>query len=98
MLIKCIDKLKSIFNINLWQINQPIALSKLYTDLDRVEGVQSVTSVNIVNLYDTDYGYSGNVYDIAAATKAGIIYPSLDASCFEIKYLNTDIIGKVVSL
>ena len=32
------------------------------------------------------------------ATKAGIIYPSLDASCFEIKYLNTDIIGKVVSL
>jgi len=98
VLIKCIDKLKSIFNINLWQINQPIALSKLYTDLDRVEGVQSVTSVNIVNLYDTDYGYSGNVYDIAAATKAGIIYPSLDASCFEIKYLNTDIIGKVVSL
>ena len=98
VLIKCIDKLKSIFNINLWQINQPIALSKLYTDLDRVEGVQSVTSVKIVNLYDTDYGYSGNVYDIAAATKAGIIYPSLDASCFEIKYLNTDIIGKVVSL
>ena len=98
VLIKCIDKLKSIFNNKQWQINQPIVLSKIYTELDRVDGVQSVTSVNIVNLYDSTDGYSGNVYDIAAATKAGVIYPSLDASIFEIKYPNKDIIGKVVSL
>ena len=98
VLIKCIDKLKSIFNNKQWQINQPIVLSKIYTELDKVDGVQSVTSVNIVNLYDSTDGYSGNVYDIAAATKAGVIYPSLDASIFEIKYPNKDIIGKVVSL
>lgn len=82
----------------MWQINQPIVMSKLYTELDKIEGVQSVTSIKIANLYDVSAGYSGNVYDIEAATKAGVIYPSLDPSIFEIKYPNQDIIGKVVSL
>jgi hypothetical protein len=94
----CIEKLKNIFNSRQWQINQPIVMSKIYTELDRVKGVQSVTSINIVNLYDATQGYSGNVYDVAAATKAGVIYPSLDPSIFEIKFPNTDIIGKVISL
>ena len=98
VLVNCIAKLKSLFDTKLWQINQPIVLSKLYTELDKVKGVQSVTSVKIINLYDSEMGYSGNVYDIAAATKAGVVYPSLDPSIFEIKYPNNDIIGKVVSL
>ena len=98
VLLMCIDKLKTIFNSKQWQINQPIVMSKLYTELDRVEGVQSVTSIDIANLYDATQGYSGNVYDIKAATKAGVIYPSLDPSIFEIKFPNTDIIGKVISL
>jgi hypothetical protein len=98
VLVNCIAKLKSLFDTKKWQINQPIVMSKIYTELDRVKGVQSVTSVKIANLYNTDMGYSGNVYDIPAATKAGIIYPSLDASIFEVKYPNNDIIGKVVSL
>ena len=98
VLIKCIAKLKSIFDNKMWQINQPIVMSKLYTEMDKIEGVQSVTSIKIANLYDVSAGYSGNVYDIDAATKAGVIYPSLDPSIFEIKYPNQDIIGKVVSL
>ena len=98
VLLLCIEKLKTIFNNKVWQINQPIVMSKIYTELDRVEGVQSVTSVRIVNLYDTKLNYSGNVYDIGAATKAGVIYPSLDPSIFEVKFPNNDIIGKVVSL
>jgi len=98
VLLKCIEKLKSIFNNKIWQINQPIVLSRIYTELDRIDGVQTVTSVKIVNLYDAAAGYSGNVYDISAATKAGVIYPSLDPSIFEIKNLNSDIIGKVVSM
>jgi hypothetical protein len=98
VLLKCINKLKSIFDSKVWQINQPIVLSKIYTELDKVEGVQSVTSIKIANLFDSKTGYSGNVYDIDAATKAGVIYPSLDPSIFEIKFPNNDIIGKVVSL
>ena len=60
--------------------------------------IKIIYSISFVNLYDTTQGYSGNVYDIAAATKAGVIYPSIDPSIFEIKYPNKDIVGKVVSL
>ena len=98
VLLRCIDKLKSLFDINRWQINQPIVLSKLYTELDKVVGVQSIPSIRIVNLYGESLGYSRNVYDIQAATKAGVVYPSLDPSIFEVKYPNTDIVGKVISL
>ena len=98
VILNCLKQLKTTFNNKSWQINQPIVLSKIYTELDRVKGVQSVTSVKIVNLYSTDEGYSGNIYDIAAATKNGIIYPSLDPSIFEVKFMNQDIAGKVVSL
>lgn len=98
VLLKCINKLKSIFDVRLWQINQPIILSKLYTELDRVDGVQTVQNIDIVNLYDDTLGYSGNVYDIPSATKNGIVYPAIDPSCFEIKFPDSDIVGKVVSL
>ena len=98
VLLACITKLKDIFAINKWQINQPIILSKIYTELDKVVGVQTVTSVDIKNLYSSTAGYSGNIYDIKTATKDGVVYPSLDPSIFEIKYPNKDIIGKVVSL
>jgi hypothetical protein len=97
VLINCISKLKEIFNVDKWQINQPIYLSNLYTELDKVDGVQTVVNVNIKNLYDQSYGYSGNVYDIYNATKNGIIYPSIDPSIFEIKFLNKDIIGRVLN-
>jgi hypothetical protein len=98
VLLRCIDKLKSYFDIKKWQLNQPIVVSKIYTELDRVEGVQTVTNIEIVNLYDSGQGYSDNVYNIREATKDGVIYPSLDPSIFEVKFLNQDIKGKVVSL
>jgi len=52
--------------------------------------------VTIVNFFKESDGYSGNVYDIASATKDGIVYPSLDPSCFELKFVNADIEGRVV--
>ena len=66
------------------------------TDLDKIDGVQSVISFDVKNVFDTNAGYSGNVYDIKSATRNNIIYPSLDPSIFEIKYPNTDIKGRVV--
>ena len=98
VLLKCIAKFKETFDIMNWKIGQPIIISKLYVDLDKVEGVQTIQSIKIVNLFDTTSGYSGNVYNINEATKDGIIYPSLDPSIFEIRYLDSDIIGKVVTL
>lgn len=97
VLLRCIDKLRSIFDISKWQINQPIILSNLYTELDKVTGVQTVVNINIKNLYDTLSGYSGNVYNIQLATKNGVIYPSYDPCIFEVKYVNNDIQGKVLA-
>ena len=98
VLLRCVSRLRNIFDINRWQINQPILLSRMYTELDRIEGVQSVPNIRVVNLYDDTLGYSGNVYDIGAATRDGTIYPSLDPSIFEVKFPDSDIVGKVVAL
>lgn len=102
VLLKCIAALKSYFDIRKWQINQPIIISKLFTLLDRVDGVQTVVNIQIENLYKSELGYSGNIYPVSTeeggSTRNGVIYPSLDPSIFEIKYVNNDIKGKVVSL
>ena len=95
VILRCIDRLKKYFDIKKWQINQPIVISNIFTELDKVEGVQSVVDVKLVNYYDTTLGYSGNAYDIQSATRNGIIFPSLDPSIFEIKYPDNDIIGRV---
>jgi len=97
ILLKCVDALRSYFDISKWQINQPVIKSDITTTLANVKGVQSVVGVKFLNLYDTDFGYSGNIYDLQSATRNGVIYPSLDPSIFEIKFPNKDIRGRVVS-
>ena len=97
VLLKCINDLRAYFNIDRWQINQPIIKSDVTNLLGNVKGVQSVVNVSFKNLYDSDLNYSGNVYDLASATKNGIIYPSLDPSIFEVKFPNQDIRGRVVN-
>jgi hypothetical protein len=96
-LLKCINSLRDYFNVDRWQINQPIIKSDVINILASAKGVQSVIAVNFTNLYDTDLNYSGNVYDLNTATKNGIIYPSLDPSIFEVKFPSQDIKGRVVN-
>ena len=98
VLVNCINALKSYFNINNWQINQPIITRDLYTTLDAIEGVQTVKKVIIDNKRGTTSGYSQYAYDVDGATQNGVIYPSLDPSIFEVKFPNQDIKGKVVTL
>ena len=93
VLLRCIDRIKSFFNVDNWQFNQPIILADIQTELFKVEGVQAVVNVEVENKWKASEGYSGNVYNIREATKDGIVYPSLDPSIFELKYLNTDIEG-----
>ena len=97
VLLKCIDALKSYFDIDKWQINQPIVKSDILNILANVKGVQNVITVTFSNLYDTTANYSGNVYDLSTATRNNIIYPSLDPSIFEVKFPNQDIKGRVVN-
>jgi hypothetical protein len=95
VLLDCITDLKEYFNIEKWQINQPIIESEVYNLIGNVKGVQSVINVTFNNLAGIESGYSQFKYDFATATKDGIIYPSLDPSLFEVKYLDTDIKGKI---
>ena len=97
VLLNCINAIKTYFSIDSWQINQPIIKSDLTNTLGSVRGVQNVVNVVFENLYDTEFNYSGNVYDLNASTKNGIIYPSLDPSIFELKFPDQDIKGRVVS-
>ncbi len=97
VLLKCIESIKTYFNVDRWQINQPIIKSDVTNLLGNVKGVQSVINVVFNNLYDTAQNYSGNVYDLASATKNGVIYPSLDPSIFEVKFPDKDIKGRVVN-
>jgi hypothetical protein len=97
VIINCITQLQNYFLIDKWQINEPILLKDLYILLDKVDGVQTVKTINITNKFGSSLGYSNYSYDILGATQNNVIYPSIDPMVFEVKYPNVDIKGKVVS-
>ena len=94
VIIKCIDRMKTLFDIDRMQINASINLSSLVSELDNVDGVQSVARLLIQNKFDGSY--SNVVYDIEGATKNNIIYPSLDPMIFEVKFPDADIKGRII--
>ena len=95
----CLTALKTFFNIEQWQIDQPIVISEIMSLLLQINGVQSVPNIEIINKEDsTGVNYSAFGYDIKGATQNGVIYPSVDPSIFEIRYPSTDIQGRVVTL
>ena len=94
ILSSCISSLQDHFNIDKWQINQPIILSDIQSKLLQIKGVQSVIKIEIVNKQGGNYSQYG--YDIAGATRKGNIYPSLDPAIFEVRYPNEDIQGRVI--
>lgn len=98
ILTRCITALQTYFAIDNWQINQPIILREIYILLDKIEGVQTVKSIDISNKVGVSLGYSQWAYDIAGATKNNTIFPSLDPMIFEVKFPSTDIMGRCVSL
>jgi hypothetical protein len=95
LLSNCISQLKSYFNIDSWQINQPIIISEINALLLQIPGVRSVPKVEIVNKQGGNYSPYG--YDIIAATRNGILYPSVDPSIFEIRFPDNDINGRVIT-
>lgn len=97
VLASCLSNVRSMFDISLWDIGQAIPTADIYSQLLSVKGVQSVMDVSITNKQGTQNGYSKYGYDIKAAQKNNVIYPSLDPMIFEIKYPTTDIVGRVVT-
>ena len=97
VLLTCVNELKTYFDVDKWQINQPIVKSIVQNLIGNIPGVQSVVNIFFKNKFDSALGYSGNAYDLASATRNGVIYPSLDPSIFEVKFPSQDIRGRVVS-
>ena len=92
VLVNCIQELKDYFQIDNWSFNQTINISELELLVANVEGVNSVPEFKVLNKCGGNY--SPNSYDINAATKGKIIYPSLDPSVFEVKFPDADIRGR----
>ena len=97
IILNCVSELQDYFNVDKWQINQPIIKSEVENLLSSVVGVQSVEKLTFTNKSGTALGYSQYKYDFEGATRRGVIYPALDPSIFEIKNLNTDIKGRVTT-
>lgn len=96
VLSRCITALQDYFNVDKWQINQPIVISDIMFVLTSVRGVQNVQNIEIENKYGIANGYSRFIYDIQSATSNNVVYPPLDPAIFEVKNPNTDIIGRIV--
>jgi len=93
ILIQCINSLKEYFSIDNMTFNQTINLSEIELMLANIEGVASVPMLKITNKCGGKY--APHSYNIDAATKDKIVYPSLDPSVFEIKFPDSDIKGRV---
>ena len=98
ILSQAITTIQNYFLIENWQINQPIMLKDITNLLAQITGIQVVQDIEIVNLTGESLGYSNYSYDTKGATISNIVYPSIDPMIFEVKYPNTDIKGRVVSL
>ena len=95
VLIRAINSLKNFFKIDNMQINQPLIMGDISNLLYNVDGVQNVDKIILNNKYGINDGYSQFKYNFEAATRNNIIYPPVDPSIFELKYPNSDIIGRV---
>ena len=102
VMLSCVSKLKEYFRIDKWQINQPIVLTDITSEILSVDGVATIVKpqenredlVIIENKWGS--GYSANLYDVVNATFNGVVYPSVDPAIFEVKYPDTDIRGRVM--
>ena len=96
VLLACNVVVQDFFEISKWNINQPINISTIYSLLDNITGVQTVSQVEVVNKQGGNY--SEYAYDIKGATRNNIVYPSYDVMIFELKYPNIDIKGRTTTI
>jgi len=96
LMFNCNEVIKSFFEIDKWEFNQPIYLNSLMLAIGNVSGVRSVSKVEVINKTREVGDYSISKYNIETATKNGIVFPSVDPCIFELKYPDMDISGKCI--
>ena len=101
VLLNISKKVEEFFNIDAWELNQPIDIEKLKMEMMKADGVSTISDINITNKYDSSLGYSPIRYDTNVNgsnydKSKNIIYPPADVGIFELKYPEQDIEGKNV--
>ena len=91
------SSLKKYFNIENFQIGQPIIVGEINNIILNAEGVQSLISLNFVNFSKTlnNRNYSNEKFSIVENLNRGMIFPPVNG-IFEIKYPEYDIVGRAV--
>lgn len=92
-----IARLKKFFNIDNWQIDQPIRLSEVENMIFNNPGVMSVIDFKIRNVVGTINGkdYSDITLDVGANTRNGLVFGP-PGSIFEVRFPDFDIIGSAI--
>lgn len=90
------QKLKDYFNINNFQIDQPIVLTDINNIIINEAGVLSLIDLTVSNVGGSVNGilYSDVIFNVPQNTKNGLIIPP-PGGIFEVRYPTTDIIGNV---
>ena len=92
VLTNCLNAVKNYLKTDSMQIGQPISLSDIRSEIQRIDGVISVYRFEITNMKGPAYTYSAT-YDIQANTANDIVYCPPD-SIFEVKFPDSDIVGE----
>lgn len=94
VLANAIEALKEFFEIDKWQMNQPINLTDIYSLIASIPGVLSLVRIDFFNRVGNfdSRAYSTTSHNIEENTQNGIIYGKENA-IFEIKFPNIDITG-----
>ena len=90
-------KLKNIFDIKNFQIDQPIIVSDIVNSIFTVSGILSVDKVEFRSVQDVvnNRQYSASTFDVSSNTRKGVIVPP-PGGIFEIRYPDVDIIGRAI--
>jgi hypothetical protein len=90
-----ITQLQGFFNIQNFQIDQPLVVDLVRHAIFNIPGVVSINALKFVNVQGTvnNLTYSSVSFDIDANTRHSIIFPPA-GGIFEVRYPTTDIIGK----
>lgn len=90
------QKIEEFFNVDNFEISQPIVIEQLKNKMSEADGVLTINSIEFVNKWKLDGGYSGVKYDVhinGSNYDNGILYPPADVGIFELKFPKRDIRG-----
>lgn len=95
VLSNCLQRLKDYFNINNWQIGQPIYVANVETILQQIQGVTNVVDLKFYNIWGTNEINQRKYSDLEMGRYRNIIIPKNDytSNRYEIDLYNNTILG-----